>query len=194
VTDAPGGSAIRGFFGRRLLDGRHLLAISTLDLPADPAEYARGRSRQALRTNCARARRMGVRIERVDDPGQVRDRMTELFAQRRDADGGAWYFERGAQREGEFWFASDAEGRVLALAEIIPDRDAALLRSMISAPGPGRSEARYLLMSEVVASLAGRGVRHVLVGRALRVPPGLVYFQRLLGFAPMNLTLVDGRA
>ena len=37
------------------------------------------------------------------------------------------------------------------------------------------------------------GVRHVLVGRALRVPPGLVYFQRLLGFTPMNLTLVQGR-
>jgi hypothetical protein len=193
VTDTPAGAAIRDFFGWRLLQGRHLVAISTLALPADPAEYARGRSRQALRTNCTRAQRMGIRVELVDDPARVRERMTDLFAQRRDADAGAWYFSRAAVREGEFWFATDADGRVIAVTEIIPDREAALLRSMISAPGPGRSEARYLLMSEVMSSLAGRGVRHVLVGRALRLPPGLVYFQRLLGFTPMNPTLVQGR-
>ena len=80
------------------------------------------------------------------------------------------------------------------MAELIVDRRTALVRSMISSAGPARSDSRYLLMAEILASLCGRGVRHVLVGRALTLPPGLVYFQQRLGFDAVNLRLVDLRA
>lgn len=191
LSSDPAGQHIRRFFRRRLLDSGRLVAITTLTLPDVFEEYLRGRSRQAVRTNCSKARTAGVTVQQVGDAEEVRERMTGLFAARDDPDGGAWYFERARLREGEFWFATGADGAALAVAEVIPDRTAALLRSMISAPNPGRSDARYLLMTEILASLSRRGIRQVLVGRAFTVPRGLVYFQKLLGFSPKNLTIAD---
>lgn len=190
VSKNTPGQHIRAFLRRRLFDAGDLVAISTLSLPRDVEEYRRGRSRQALRTNCSRAVQAGVGVVRVDDPDQIRQRMADLFATRNDPDGGAWYFERAELHEGEFWFAMAADDHALALAEVIVDESVALLRSLISADRPGRSEARYLLMAEILSSLCGRGVRHVVIGRALSVPPGLVHFQKLLGFAPKNLRIV----
>jgi hypothetical protein len=184
------GKHIRASLKRRLFDARHLVAISTLSLPRDFEEYRRGRSRQALRTNCTRAVQAGIGVVKVDDPDQIRQRMADLFETRNDPDGGAWYFERAALGEGEFWFATAADDRALALAEVIVDESVALLRSLISANRAGRSEARYLLMAEILNSLCHRGVRHVVIGRALSVPPGLIHFQKLLGFAPKNLRIV----
>jgi hypothetical protein len=190
VTNSPSGRIIRAFFRRGRRDRRPLLAISTLALPADVEEYRRGRSRQALRTNSAKARRAGVTVVRGGNDAAVREHMQNLFHRRNDRDGGAWYFQRAEAHEGEFWFALGPDGASLALCEVIVDESLALLRAMISAPGPDRSNARFLLMHEVLASLAARGVRHLVVDRAFWLPPGLVYFQRLLGFVPTNLTLV----
>lgn len=193
VSDGEEGQAIRSFFRRRFFDVHHLAAISTLTLPAEFDEYLRGRSRQAVRTNCSRAAKAGVTATCLRDDALVRERMQDLFGRRADADGGAWYFERAALREGEFWFATAGDTATLAMAEVIVDDSVALLRSMISAPGDGRSDARYLLTVELLASLSRRGVRHVIVGRALSLPPGLAYFQKRLGFSPTNLTLLDVR-
>ncbi len=190
LSDEPAGRAIRAFFRRRFFDVHHLTAISTLTLPADFEDYRRGRSRQALRTNCSRAVRAGVTVARLHDDDLIRARMQDLFARRADPDGGAWYFGRASLKEGELWFATGADSSTLAMAEVIVDGGVALLRSMISAPSDARSDARYLLTVELLASLAERGVRHVVVGRTLSLPPGLAYFQKLLGFAPTNLTLL----
>ena len=46
--------------------------IAVLDLPGSPAEYLRGRSRQALRTNLKRAAASGITCAPVDSAEEVR--------------------------------------------------------------------------------------------------------------------------
>ena len=128
-----------------------LVAVSTLTLTPDVEEYRRGRHRQALRTNCSRALRAGTTVARLDDPGAERARMLDFFERRADPDGAAPCLRRAAAGEGEFWLAAGPDGRLLALAEIIADEHAALLQLMISAEGPVSSDARYLLMAELLA-------------------------------------------
>jgi hypothetical protein len=190
LSAGPSGRYIRALLPRRLMDARRLVAISTLTLPKSFEDYVRGRSRQAFRTNCSRARQAGVTIEQVNDPACARQRVHEVFTGRNTPADAAWSVRRTELQEGEFWFAVDAGRRTLVFAEIIVDDEAAMLNAMIAARRSGSSEARYLLMAELFRSLSQRGVHHVVVNRALSLPPGLIYFQKLLGFSPKNLKVV----
>ena len=190
LSDGPAGQRIRAYLPRRLVDARHRVAISTLALPVPFDDYLRGRSRQALRTNCSRARQAGVTVARVDDAERIREHLSEVFSRRNAPEDGARCIRRAELQEGEFWFAVDAAGATLAFAEVIVDEKAALLNLMIGTGCPGSSEARYLLMAKLFSSLSRRGVRQVVVSRAFSLAPGLIYFQRLLGFSPKNLKLV----
>jgi hypothetical protein len=193
LSGGPRGESIRAFLPRRPWDARRLVAISTLTLPGRFEEYLRGRSRQALRTNCSRARRAGITVARVDDAARIRAGVIDIFARRDDAYARGWHLRRAELGEGEFWFAVDAAGRTLAFAEVVVDETAALLSAMLGSRSPGGSEARYLLMAEMLGSLSKRGVRQVVVSRAFQLTPGLVYFQKLLGFSPKNLKVVASR-
>jgi len=190
LTDRPTGRRIRAYLPRRLVDALGVVAISTLTLPASFEDYRRGGSRQAFRTNCSRARRAGVSVVRVEGAERIRERILEVFAGRDEPYARAWHARRAELGEGEFWFAVDPAGHTLAFAEVIVDDKAAMLTSMIRARRPGSSEARYLLMAELLSSLSRRDVRQVIVGRAFSLTPGLLYFQKLLGFSPKNLKIV----
>lgn len=186
LTGTPPGVAIRSRLRPRLVDRSYLAAMSVLTLEPD---MWRGRSRQALRTNCSRADKAGIVVRRVDDPERALDHIASLFDGRRDSDGGVWYRERLRLAEGEFWFALGPDGAALALAEVIVDRETAMLRSLISADAPLASDARYLLVRDVADDLVARSVDHLVVGRTLSLPKGLQYFQRLLGFRSVNVVV-----
>ena len=53
------------------------------------------------------------------------------------------------------------------------------------------SIARYRLAAHLFLDLAGRNVRHVVVGSSVFLPPGRVYFQRLLGFEATRVDVVE---
>ena len=65
----------------------------------------------------------------------------------------------------------------------------ARLAWMLSADSDHRSHARYLLSAQVFLGLAGRGVEAIVTDSVLLVPPGSLYFQRLLGFRPVTVTV-----
>jgi hypothetical protein len=189
LSDTPLGRQIYGELRARRWEGRRSTAISTLTLPSDLADYSRGRPRQAFRTNCSRAVRAGTSVQSVGRKAEIMARIHDLFARRDPSDEGSWYRQRAELGEGEFWVATGADDETLVLAEVLADRGVALLRSMISAQSPGSSDARYLLTGAIVAEMTRRGVSHLVVGRSLSLPPGLIYFQRLLGFTPTNLLI-----
>jgi len=186
LTSTSPGEAIRDRLRPRLVDRNYLVAMSVLTLTP---EMWRGRSRQALRTNCTRARNAGVEVARVDDAGRALEHITSLFDERHASDGGVWYRDRVALAEGEFWFAVGPDGSALALSEVIVDSDTAMLRSLISSDAPLASDALCLLVRDVADDLVGRSVSPLIVGRTLSLPKGLQYFQRLLGFRSVNVVV-----
>jgi hypothetical protein len=190
LSDGPTGQRIRARLPGRLVDTFRVVAISTLTLPSTFEEYRRGRSRQALRTNCSRAREAGITVARIDDAERIHERVLDVLARRDKSYAWASRIRQAALHEAEFWFALDAAGQTLAFAEVLVDERAAMLSCMIASGRPGSSEARYLLMAELLSSLTWRGVRQLVVSRALSLPPGLIYFQKLLGFSPKNLKVV----
>jgi hypothetical protein len=52
---------------------------------------------------------------------------------------------------------------------------------------PSASWARYQLHTFLAFDLGRAGVKHLVVGSALREPPGHQYFQHLLGYRARNL-------
>jgi hypothetical protein len=189
VSDSPAGRAIRqALTGRRGIVPA-ALAAAVLELPAEPESYLIGRSKQAVRTGRNHAGRQGVAVVRVTDDGERRARALEL------ADAGirtdfvpslrAW----ASDPQDESWFAVDPDGTTLAVAIVAVDGAVARLSAMISAGGSVRSPARYLLSAQVFMDLIAAGVSHVILEGSLFLPPGLLHFQRLLGFRPMNIRL-----
>jgi hypothetical protein len=167
------------------------LAVSVLALPERGEDYLRGRSRQAVRTNRARAVEAGVTCRRM---GRVEAdvRITAVLRARGEA--GLIESVREDLHSGlvQAWLARDARDDTEVVALTSVDGAFARLDLMLAAPGREVGPARYLLSSHLVAELAARGVRHLAVDTALFLESGLRHFQRLLGFVPMTLELTRG--
>jgi hypothetical protein len=180
VNDGPAGRAIAAQSG---------LARALLVLPSTSAEYLKRRSRQAVRTNCRRAREQGVVCREV-----ARDDQDTLLA--RFLREGGWTEANAAHLEqvlgvhpGEQrFFVAEWAGCPLALAVLEVDERAALLVFHHALPdhalsdSPLTSWARYALGVHVIEALIVEGVSMLLVGGTLRLAPGLQYFQQRLGF------------
>jgi hypothetical protein len=174
------------WFGNWFGPGRHKrLARAVLDLPAAGDRYLTGRAKQALRTNLRHARSIGVTSARVsyrtwaDAAAAVLHACGEEPGLREDRH----------RRPAAYYVARDARGTPLAYAGVALFGQFAVLFVMVSGPGrrPESSWARYQLHTCLAVDLGGAGVRHLLVGSALREPAGLQYFQHLLGYQPRNL-------
>jgi hypothetical protein len=142
------------------------------------------------------ARREGLSVVRVTDDDERRARALELADAQVGGDIGPSLVRWAAEPCDDSWFVVDAQGNSLAVAILAVDGPVARLNALISAEGPLRSPARYLLSAHAFMDLARLGVAHVVLEGSLYLPPGLLHFQRLLGFRPMNLELhrSDGRA
>lgn len=187
---AQGVEIARNFSGRRAGIPKRL-AVSVLEIPIDPKLYMKGRSKQALRTNCRRARDTGISCRQLD-PSDARKRVGQLLEARQES----YLFDALARHAdddlGDFWVAEDASNEPVVLALTTADSSFARLDWMMTAPRSEKSDARYLISSYIVESLSARGIRHLGVDSVFLLPPGLRHFQQLLGFQPTNISINSG--
>jgi hypothetical protein len=178
-ADAWFGSAPRGPF-----------AQAVLELPTAEEHYLAGRHRQALRTNLRHARDLGVISDRVPTYEAWFEAVRVILHAR--CDGHAAGREMDKPDPGQqvaHYVARDAHGTPLAFAGVAVFGQFAVLFAMLSRPDrhPGASWARYQLHTFLALDLGRAGVRHLLVGSALRETVGNQYFQHLLGYRARNL-------
>jgi len=178
LTPSPIGQMIGQHFAIRSDDGlRYRDAQGVLPLPADFSEYMRGRHRQAVRTNVTHARRAGLRadVEFVPDwtPGTDDSRLA--------------FITPGPV---ERWNLFTPEGAIAAQAILSVDEEVALLQGMMSLVPHGR----WLLHTTMVERLCGScEVLLINCDDAYLMPPGVQYFQRLLGYEIARLRVQRSR-
>lgn len=158
--------------------------LAALDIPVSTADYLRGRSRQALRTNLRKADEAGLRAVVIKDPEVAREVSRQVSAGRRGASADDENDESFLDHPDDQWFAViDAEDRWVAFAGVAVSSSAAYLRILYSASAhPDAGPARYRLHTLVVSSLAGAGVERLWADGPVTTSPGSRYFQRLLGY------------
>jgi hypothetical protein len=191
VTPAPQGQAIRDSVRSRSTR----VARAVLRLPGDRAQYQRGRSRQALRTNVRHAAALGITCHRL--PPAERDAALDGLLHRFGADVTSLEVAIGLEpSRQEYHAAVDEVGDVIAVAILEVDVHCARLVYLRAVTGELGGPARYALSLHVIDSLIDRQVSLLLVGGAVRLAPGLQYFQQRLGFEifnvrPVTVTVAD---
>ncbi|RBY86850.1 hypothetical protein [Blastococcus sp. TF02A-26] len=188
-SDAPAGRELRAWFrpDRRLPFNRAPIAV--LELPGTSAEYLRGRPRQALRTNAARAAAEGVRCAPVHDPAELR-RIAVAIADRRGATPDHVAPEHQDPSADRLWsVAYDADGDPVAVTQTVVDESRAGLITLMTASGhPAARVTRYALQAHLAGRLIDRGVTTLAVGGSmLLTSPGTRYFQRRTGYVPVHV-------
>jgi hypothetical protein len=172
LTTSRSGVMIREHFAIRQ-DGRlrYRGAQGVLPLPAEFAEYMRGRHRQAVRTNVGHAKRAGLTVMSfaLDAwmPGADDSRLPYI-----------------APGPVERWIALDAEGQIVADSIVSIDERVALLHGLVSTA----SNARWLLHTTIVERLCG--CCDMLLTNsddAYLMGAGTQHFQRLLGYRVSRL-------
>ncbi len=188
-SDAPAGHELRTWFrpDRRLPFNRAPVAV--LELPASQAEYLKGRSRQALRTNLNRAAAEGLHCAPVEDAGELH-RVASAIATRRDTTPDTLVRPGQLPERDRLWSAAfDAAGEPVALCQAVVDEDRAGLVLMVTAVGHVAAPlVRYALHAHLTGRLVDRGVSTLAVGGSmLLTSTGTRYFQQRTGFVPVHL-------
>ena len=169
---------------------RGRLAQAVLELPTVEEHYLAGRPKQALRTNLRHARDLGVNSDRIPTYEAWFEAAGVILDAR--PDGPAAAQEMGKAEPGQqvaYYVARDADETPLAFARVALFGQFAVLFTMLSHPDrhPSASWARYQLHTFLALDLGCSGVKHLLVGSALRETAGNQYFQHLLGYRARNL-------
>jgi hypothetical protein len=166
------------------------LAQAVLDLPAVEEHYLVGRAKQALRTNLRHARDLGVTSGRIPTYDAWFEEACVILQARGDSK--AVPREMDKPEPGQrvaYYVARDAHETPLACAGVALFGQFAVLFGMCSRHDlhPSASFARYQLHTCLALDLGSSGVKHLLVGSALRETAGNQYFQHLLGYRARNL-------
>jgi hypothetical protein len=186
LSDSPAGLRLRQYFDHRTWGIHHSrIAQGVLPLPDEPGEYLRGRSRQALRTNIRKAREAGITCRQLHHLDERRGAALQLRA--RVPGMWQWSNEQFSLPEDIWWAGRTSRGQTVAFAQVTVDREWALLRSFASSDRP----SRYLLHAVLVDVLVASGVRYLAVDGPMAplLEPSLQYWQRLLGFDVVHLSV-----
>lgn len=191
-SGSAAGRELRSWFGPDRLLPADRVPVAVLGLPATTAEYLRGRSRQALRTNLTGAARAGITAHTVTDEADLQRTCGHIAAARRTT---ADVFIAPHVRLGAdsvLCAAHDATGQPLGAAHLIIDGTWAGLDYMVTATDQAGSQlARYVLQAHLAGVLIERGVHSLVVrGSMLLSSPGVRYYQRRTGFQPVRLRLL----
>jgi hypothetical protein len=199
LTDTPAGQMLDEYFGRRFLGvfPRSRWWRGVLTVPANHDEYLRGRKRHALRGNLRRAAVAGIRCVDCASASAAVDAMWAIEQCERRAPRTYNDLATATQR----WLpllsapamtllvASKPDGSPLALAAGVIDAEVCLLRLAMAS----NHEARWALHDHLVRTLIDRGVSYLVADDgpfgALGVPPGVHYFQRLMGYELCHITV-----
>ena len=174
--------------GRMILSGRRAQAV--LELPTVERHYLTGRPRQALRTNLRHARDLGVTSNRIPTYEAWSEAAGVVLRARPDGPDMAREMDKpGPGQQVAYYVARDADETPLAFARVALLGQFAVLFTLLSKLDryPCASWARYQLHTFLALDLGSSGVKHLLVGSALREPAGNQYFQHLLGYRVRNL-------
>jgi hypothetical protein len=174
--------------GHILRRGRWAQAV--LELPTVHSHYLTGRSRQALRTNLRHARALGVTSDRIPTYEAWFEAASVILHARHGDPATALEMKKPEPgQQMAYYVARDADEKPLVFARVALFGQFAVLFAMLSRLDrhPSVSWARYQLHTFLATDLASTGVRHLLVGSALREPAGNQYFQHLLGYRVRNL-------
>jgi hypothetical protein len=195
--DSPEGRAVRRELSRgarRLRTPLHAVS-GAITVPADPADFEEGSSKQTLRRKMRAAQKRGVTWEVVTDPDL-----------RRTLVGMADDFERANPRERyraanpsnedlldyDCWLlarASDGSPLLLSVTPI-DDGVGALRYFRTLSANPEGSDARYLMTRALVGELSRRGVHHLVdTTISMHLSHGLRHFQRMVGFRLIRLEI-----
>ena len=169
---------------------RGRMAQAVLELPTVEEHYLTGRSRQALRTNLRHARDLGVISDRVPAYEEWSEAVDVIVRARRLGKvAGPGMDKPGPGQQVAYYMARDARKSPLAIAGVALFGQFAVLFCMLSDRDryPSASWARYQLHTFLALDLGRSGVKHLLVGSALRETAGNQYFQHLLGYRARNL-------
>jgi hypothetical protein len=168
--------------------GRRAQAV--LELPTAEEHYLAGRPKQALRTNLRHAREFGVTSDRIPTYEAWFEAASVILDTRHDGPDLARHIERpGPGQQVAYYVARDADETPLAFARCALIGQFAALFTMFSHQDrrPSASWARYQLHTFLVLDLGCSGIKHLILGSALRDTPGNQYFQHLLGYRARNL-------
>jgi hypothetical protein len=179
LSDSSAGREIDAYLRARARGlYRNRIAQGVLYVPEQPADYLRGRSRQAVRTNLRRAEAAQLHCRAVLDIDERRDAAVELGMDE-------WTAKLADRPRDPVWVARNGASENVGLLWATVDSEWAMLRLLVAT----RSEARYALHTELVTHLCSRGVRYLMVREvsALLLTPGLQYFQQLLGYRVAHL-------
>jgi len=195
LSDGPVGQQMRSWFRPERALPFDRAPIAVLDLPVAPAEYLRGRSRQALRTNLKRAAASGITCASVDSAGEVRRVADAIAAGRRTVGEELVPVAEVPGPQRRFAAAYDATGEPLALAQAIIDgSQAGLLLNLTAIDHADARTARYALHTHLVGELIGLGATRLVVGGSMLLTgEGTRYFQRRTGFTPVRVEVRAAR-
>ena len=177
-----------GPVGRTIFSGRRAQAV--LELPTVEEHYLAGRPRQALRTNLRHARELGVTSDRISTYEAWFEAASLILHAHPDGPAVAQETdEPGPGQQVAYYVARSADQTPLAFARVALFGEFAVLFTMLSHLDrrPAASWARYQLHTFLALDLGCSGVKHLVVGSALRETVGNQYFQHLLGYRVRNL-------
>jgi len=177
-----------GPVGRAISSGRRAQAV--LELPTIEEDYLAGRRKQALRTNLRHARDLGVTSDRIPTYDAWYEAASVILRARHDGPEMAREIDKpGPGQQVGYYVAREADGTPLAFARVALFGQFAVLFTMLSHHDrrPSASWARYQLHTYLALDLGCSGVKHLLLGSALRETAGNQYFQHLLGYRARNL-------
>ena len=195
LSDGPAGRQMRAWFRPERALPFDRAPIAVLDLPTTPAEYLRGRSRQALRTNLTRAAASGITCAPVDSAEEVRRVADAIATGRRTVGEELVPVTEAPGPFRRFAAAYDATGEPLALAQAILDGpQAGLLLNLTAIDHADARIARYALHTQLVTDLIALGATRLVVGGSMLLTgEGTRYFQRRTGFTPVRVEVRDAR-
>lgn len=191
-SDAVRRGLRRGDHVRRMLIGG---ATAVLCLPIDADTYLLGSSKQTLRRKIRAAERMGVTWRPVFNAAERQGLIALLDDSERTNVRSAYRHENPENDdlfEADQWLAAFApDGRPVLLSVTPIDGEWAVLRTFRALEDSDESSAARYLMSSVLAQhLIARGVRYLADTQSpASLPPGLRFFQRLLGYRLMRVRL-----
>lgn len=179
---------IRRHLNQRVYAVRTGSAVSVLFLPKAGADYLKGRSRQALRTNLTKAKALGLSAKEAESTTFRR-----AVADQLECGANINYLDavlaEETTRHMRHWLGYDADGNPIGFARLLIDGDIAWLKVMVCQRERKNSIVRYKLAAEIFQSLADTGIKLIINVSALQLDEGLIYFGQRLGFETVKIEI-----